>query len=208
MADAVLEAQSRSGRGSGDAGRTRREGRIPAVVYGLDTPATAVTVGARELDRILHSASGANTLISLQLDGASLLTLARQIQREPVRHAIEHVDFVRVNADTAVAAEVPVHIVGNPEGVKDGGRLEQQMFSLSIEAKPSDIPTVLEVDASHVTLGGQLRVEEVPVPKGVTIINEPAEVIAVVSVPRGLGSETGEGEAEGEGAPAAEGAES
>ena len=210
MADAVLEATLRSGRGSADAGRARRDGEVPAVVYGLGTDTTTVTVNARELDRILKGESGSNTLISLQVDGASQLTLARQIQRHPVRHSIEHVDFIRIDADQPVAAEVPLHLIGNPEGVKDGGRLEQHLFSIAVEAKPADIPTVIEADVSALTLGGQLRVNEVVAPTGVTITADEAELIAMVTVPRGLGQgegEEGEGE-DGEGAAAAEGSES
>jgi large subunit ribosomal protein L25 len=206
MADAVLEATSRTGRGSGDAGRSRRDGIVPAVVYGLGAEATSVTVGARELDRIIQSASGANTLIELKIDGTSYLTLARQIQRHPVRHAIQHVDFIRIDADTSVAAEVPLHLVGEPEGAKDGGRLEQQLFAISVEAKPSDVPSAIEVDTSALGLGGQLRVKEIVAPTGVTIITDASEIIAIISVPRGLGQ--GEGEGEGEGAAGAESSES
>ncbi|MFZ4514971.1 MAG: 50S ribosomal protein L25 [Acidimicrobiia bacterium] len=203
MADAVLEAQTRSGRGSADAGRTRREGRIPAVVYGLGTQTTAITVPERELERILHTASGGNTLISLSVDGKALTTLARQIQRHPVRHNIQHVDFIQVDVDIAVAAEVPLHLVGEPEGVKDGGRLEQMLFTLSIEAKPADIPTVIEADVSSLKLSGQLHVSDIVAPTGVTITDEPGELAAVVGVPRGLGAEEG-APAEGEAAPSTE----
>jgi large subunit ribosomal protein L25 len=210
MADAVLEATPRSGRGSADAGRSRRDGDVPAVVYGLGTDTTTVTVNARELDRILHGESGSNTLISLQIDGASHLTLARQIQRHPVRHSIEHVDFIRIDADKPVAAEVPLHLTGNPEGVKDGGRLEQHLFAIAVEAKPADIPTVIEADVSALGLGGQLRVHEVAAPSGVTITADENELVAMISVPRGLGQGEGEGEGEGEGGEgaAAEGSES
>lgn len=204
MADAVLEAQIRTGRGSADAGRTRREGRVPAVVYGLGTQTTAVTVGERDLERILHSASGGNTLISLNVDGKSLTTLARQVQRHPVRYSIEHVDFIQVDVDMAVAAEVPLHLVGEPEGVKDGGRLDQHLFTLSIEAKPADIPTVIEADVSALTLGGNLRASDIVAPAGVVITADPNELVASVGAPRGMGSEEGAAAAEGEAAPTPE----
>jgi large subunit ribosomal protein L25 len=207
MADAVLEATPRSGRGSADAGRARRDGNIPAVVYGLGTDTTAVTVNTRDLERILRSESGSNTLISLQLDGANVLTLARQVQRHPVRHSIEHVDFIRIDADQPVAAEVPLHLIGDPEGVKDGGRLEQHLFAIAVEARPAEIPTVIEADVSALGLGGQLRVSDVAAPAGVTITADEQELVALISVPRGLGSEEGEGEGEGEGG-TAEGSES
>jgi large subunit ribosomal protein L25 len=194
MADVVLTADLRSELGSAPAGRMRREGNVPAIMYGLGTESISISVNAHELDRILRSESGANTLITLQLGGAAHTALARQIQRHPVRHSIQHVDFVRVNADSLVEAEVTLHLTGEAIGVKDGGRLEQQLFSITVEAKPSDIPTSIEVDVTNVELGGHAYVRDIPAMRGVTIITEGDETIVTVSVPRGAGGE-GEGEA-------------
>jgi large subunit ribosomal protein L25 len=114
--DIILVAEPRSERGSRPAGRLRRAGSVPAVVYGLDTETLSIKVPARELTNAL--AKGANTLITLKLDGDEALTLARQVQRDPTRGDLQHVDFIRVRTDVAVAAEVPLHLVGEPEGVK------------------------------------------------------------------------------------------
>jgi large subunit ribosomal protein L25 len=206
MPDVILAAESRSLLGSSNAGRLRREGRLPAVVYGLDAEVQNVTVPAHELDHLLHSESGANTLITLELDGVETLALARQIQRHPTRNELVHVDFVRVRRDVAVAAEVPLTIEGEPPGAKEGGILEQLLFSLSVEAMPGNIPTAIVVDVSHLALGDQLRVAELPIPPGVAVQHEDDELVAQVSVPRGMEEEEeaaegeeGEGE-EGEGA--------
>jgi large subunit ribosomal protein L25 len=212
MADEiVLVAEPRSERGSRPAGRIRRTGRVPAVVYGLGTETMAITVPARELNHIL--AGGANTLITLKLDGDDALTLARQVQRHPTRGELFHVDFIRVRTDVAVSAEVPLHLVGEPAGVKDGGVLEQLVFSVPIEAKPQDIPHDLEADVSHLEIGGHVRFEEVTLPPGVTTALEPDALVAQVLAPRVVeepeveaeeGEEVeGEALAEGE-APAAE----
>jgi large subunit ribosomal protein L25 len=207
MPDVILEAESRSLLGSRNAGRLRREGRLPAVVYGLDTEVQNVTVSARELEHALHSESGANTLITLKLDGDDTLALARQIQRHPTRNELVHVDFVRVRRDVAVAAEVPLTIEGEPPGAKEGGILEQLLFTLSVEAMPGNIPTAIVVDVSHLALGDQLRVTDLSIPPGVDVQHEDDELVAQVSVPRGMEEEEeaegeeGEGE-EGEGAPA------
>src|SRR5262245_56622009 len=99
MADVTLEAQRRTARGKGPAGRIRREGLVPAVVYGLGEESVPVTVSSRELTHILAGEAGANTLITLRVDVGSQLTLARQIQRHPVKHTLVHVDFVRLRAD-------------------------------------------------------------------------------------------------------------
>src|SRR5690348_9503121 len=112
MSEANLTADLRREKGKGPAGRYRREGRLPATVYGLGADAQSVTVPARELQHILTGGSGANTLITLRVDGAEQLTLAREIQRDPIRGSLLHVDFVRVRADQTVTADVPLHLTG------------------------------------------------------------------------------------------------
>jgi len=197
MADTILIAEQRTERGSGPAGRLRRAGRVPAVVYGLAAESVSVSVPARELSHILAGESGVNTLITLRVDGDDVLTLARQIQRNPVRGDLEHVDFVRVRRDVAVAAEVPIHLVGEAPGVRDGGLLEQQLFTLTVEAKPEDIPNAVELDVSNLEMGDQLRVEDIPLPEGVATQAEPDFVVAQVAAPRVATAAEGE---EGEGA--------
>jgi large subunit ribosomal protein L25 len=198
MTDVVLAAEPRNLLGSSNAGRLRREGKCPAVVYGLEADTLSITVSARELDHALHSVSGANTLITLKLDGDDMLALARQIQRHPTRNELVHVDFIRVRRDVAVSAEIPLTVEGEPPGVKEGGMLEQLIFTLTVEAMPGNIPTSISVDVSGMALGDQLRVEELPIPAGVAVQHEPDELVAQISVPRGMEEEEeGEGE-EGE----------
>jgi large subunit ribosomal protein L25 len=182
--DIVLTAEPRSVVGTRPAGRLRREGKVPAVVYGLDTDTIKVTVPARELQHILAGEAGANALITLKCDGDDMLTLARQIQRHPTRGDLVHVDFVRIRRDVAVQAEIPVHLEGEPAGVRDGGVLEQLVFSLTIEAKPADIPNAVEVDVSALEIGSQMRIEELDVPAAVTVLHEPDEIVVQVAMPR------------------------
>ena len=207
----VLTAEPRAERGSRPAGRLRRAGLVPAVVYGLGADTVAVKVPSRELSHLL--AQGANTLITLRLDGGEQLALARQVQRDPTRGDLVHVDFIRVRTDVAVAAEVPVHLLGEPEGVRNGGLLEQLVFGLPIEARPQDIPGSIEADVTALEIGDQVRLSDLAIPAGVTPTLEPDALIAQVVAPRVVEEEApaeGEGEAaEGE-APegeAAEGAE-
>ena len=178
----VLPAEQRTERGSRPAGRLRRAGKVPAVVYGLESETMAVTVPARELAHML--AGGANTLITLKFEDGEALALARQVQRDPTRGDYIHVDFVRVSTDVAVAAEVPLHLVGESAGVLDGGIMEQLVFSLSIEAKPQDIPTEIEHDVSALGIGDQLRVGELVLPAGVATTLEPDALVAQVAMPR------------------------
>ena len=200
MADVILQAEPRSSLGSRNAGRIRREGLLPAVVYGLQTDSVSVTVSARELDHALHSVSGANTLITLKIPGQEdALALARQIQRHPTRNELVHVDFVRVRRDVAVTAEIPLTIEGEPPGAKEGGILEQLFFTVTVEALPGNIPTEIVVNVSHLALGDQLHVGDLPIPEGVAVQHEPEELVAQVSIPRGLTEEEEAGEAaEGE----------
>ena len=199
MPDITLATEPRTTLGSRPAGRLRRQGKVPAVVYGLGTETLSVTVPARELQHILAGESGANTLINLDVDGDSVLTLARQIHRHPTRGELVHVDFIRISRDIAVSAEIPVHLLGEPTGVRDGGLLEQLLFNLTVEAMPGNIPVSIEIEVTELAIGDQLRVEDLPLPEGVVTHAEPDFVIAQVAAPRVVVEETAEGE-EGEGA--------
>ncbi len=203
MPDTTLVAEPRTTLGSRPSGRLRREGKVPAVVYGLGTDTVSVTVPARELQHILAGESGANTLITLDVDGESVLTLARQIHRHPTKGILVHVDFIRIDRDVAVSAEIPIHLVGEATGVRDGGLLEQLLFHLTVEAMPGNIPVSIEIDVERLAIGDQLRVEDISLPTGVETQAEADFVVAQVAAPRvateeGVEGEEGEGE-EGEG---------
>ncbi len=213
MPDIILATEKRSQLGSRPAGRLRREGKVPAVVYGLGEDTVSVTVPSRDLSHILAGESGANTLITLDVEGQSILTLARQIHRHPTRGELVHVDFIRIRRDVAVSAEIPLHLIGEATGVRDGGLLEQLMFNLTIEAMPENIPTAIEIDVSELAIGDQLRVADIPLTTGVMAQAEADTVVAQVAAPRVAteAEELAEGEAvEGEAgeaeAPAAGGA--
>lgn len=208
MADVTLVAEKRTDHGSRPAGRLRRDGKLPAVVYGLASETVPITVPTRELAHLLAGDRGANTLITLKLDGEELLTLARQIQRHPARGDLLHVDFIRIRRDVAVHAEVPIHLTGEAAGARDGGVLEQLVFSLTVEAKPADIPTGIEADISGLEVGGQVRIADLGLPSGVVALQDPDELVALVAVPRGVAAGEEEAAEEGEeGAEAGEGGE-
>jgi large subunit ribosomal protein L25 len=210
MADTKLVAELRSDKGSRPAGRLRREGRLPGVVYGLGEESVSVTVNAHQLGTILSSKSGANTLITLQIDGTDQLALARQIQRDAVKGTLVHVDFIRVRADQTIQAEVRIDLQGDAEGVSQGGMLEQMMHTLTVEGKPGQLPNEIVHDVTALELGDQLHVKDLVVPAGITVVNDPDDLIATISQPRGLEEEAaaaeGEGEEGAEGAEAGEGA--
>ena len=192
MPDITLASEPRTQLGSRPSGRLRREGKVPAVVYGLGIDTLSITVPARELQHILAGEAGANSLITLDVDGEDVLTLARQIHRHPTKGEVVHVDFVRISRNVAVSAEIPIHTVGESEGVKDGGLLEQLMFHLTVEAMPGNIPVALEIDVTPLAIGDQLRVEEMPLPDGVSTEIEGDTVVVQVTAPRVATAEEGE----------------
>jgi large subunit ribosomal protein L25 len=203
MPDITLATEPRTTLGSRPSGRLRKAGKVPAVVYGLGTDTLSVTVPARELQHILAGESGANTLITLDVDGDSVLTLARQIHRHPTRGELVHVDFIRISRDVAVSAEIPIHLIGEATGVRDGGLLEQLLFALTVEAMPGNIPVSIEIEVTELAIGDQLRVEDIPLPEGVETQAESDFVVAQVAAPR-IATELEEGE-EGEGVEGEEG---
>jgi large subunit ribosomal protein L25 len=213
MPDITLASEPRTDFGSRPSGRLRREGKVPAVVYGLGSEAVPITVGSRELQHILAGEAGANSLITLDVDGQSVLTLARQIHRHPTKGMLVHVDFVRIDRDVAVSAEIPIHLIGEAEGVKDGGLLEQLLFHLTIQAMPGNIPVSIEIDVEALAIGDQLRVEDISLPEGVATEVETDFVVAQVAAPRVVTEDEGEavegeeGEAGEEGAAEASDAE-
>jgi len=206
MPDITLTSEPRSELGSRPSGRIRRQGNVPAVVYGLGSDPVQITVPARELGHILAGESGANTLISLSVDGDDVLTLVRQIQRHATRGDLLHVDFVRISRDIAVSAEVPLHVTGEAPGVRDGGLLEQLIFSITVEAMPGNIPVALELAVDTLDIGDQKRMSDLDLPDGVAVQLDPETVLVMVTAPRvateGEEGEEGEGE-EGEGGEAA-----
>lgn len=161
--EATLEATARDTFGKNEARRTRREGRAPAVLYGgAGTAPVSITVEPKPLLRILHSESGANTLIALRLDGGSTRVLVKEYQLDPVTHQLLHVDFYRVAMDRAIQVTIPIVVKGEPKGVKQqGGILEFVRREIEIECLPGDIPDHVEIDVADLMLHQGVRVRDV-----------------------------------------------
>ncbi len=207
MAEVILAAEVGRPIGSRAVRRLRREGKIPGVVYGHGTDPLPVAVVGRELRAALTGEAGLNQLLSLDTGAATYLTLAREMQRHPVAQTVTHVDFVIVRHDEVISADVPVVLVGEAIEVHHGdGLVDQQMFTLSIRALPNAIPSTIEADVSALTIGGQVRVSDLPLPEGVTTEIDPESAIAIGQPPRVVAAEeSGEGE-EGAGEAAGESA--
>ena len=198
MAEVVLAAEIGRPVGSRAVRRLRREGKIPGVIYGHGTDPLPVAVVARELRVALNSEAGANQLLSLDTGSGTYLTIARDMQRHPVAQTVTHVDFVIVRRDEVISADVPIAVVGEATEVHHGdGLVEQQMFTLPINALPSDIPSSIEADVSELTIGGQVRVSDLTLPAGVTTDVDPETAVVIGQPPRVVVEEEAvEGEAE------------
>ena len=178
MEEVALAAEAGRPTGSAAARRLRAAGKIPAVIYGHGIDPKAVAVDGRSLRLALNQEAGLNALITLDVAGTRHLAMARQLQRDPVRGTVDHVDFVIVRRDEIVAADVPVHLVGEAEEVQRAdGLVEQQLFSLAVHATPENIPTSLEVDISGLGIGDAIRVGDLPLPQGVTTDVDPEETV-------------------------------
>ena len=186
--DATLDAKKRDGRGKNEARRLRVSGRIPAVVYGARKEGripegVPVAVDPKEVLRILHSESGANTLIDLKLDGGSASrVMVRDFQLDPVTHQLLHADFYQLAMDRKIVVSVPIVVKGEPAGVKQqGGLLDFVTRAIEVESLPTDIPERIEVDVSELMLHQSIRVRDLPVdPKWKAITDGDTMLVHVV----------------------------
>lgn len=165
--DVILEAVKRNTFGRNEAGRLRRAGQIPAVLYGGGGEGVALAVDPKSLSRILHSKSGVNTLISLKYDGAAdTRVLVKAYQLEPVGHRLLHADFYKVAMDKAITVTVPVHLTGEAKGVKaQGGVVDFVNRELEIQCLPADIPEHINVDVTELMLHQGIRVRDLAAPE-------------------------------------------
>lgn len=185
MASASLSASSRTDIGKGVARKLRAQGKIPGVVYGHARQPQSLALDARELERFLEKITAASTVIDLAIDGAPRRTLIREIQRDPLRRGILHVDFLELVAGEKVKVRVRLSFEGTPAGVRnDGGIFEETMHELEIEVDPAEIPEKIVVDVTELTIGHSVHVKEVKLPASVKVLSEPSATICVCSAPR------------------------
>jgi large subunit ribosomal protein L25 len=170
MPEIVLDAEVGRPTGSSASRRLRSEGKIPGIVYGHGTEPVSVAVVGRDLRTALSGEAGTNALLSLRAGGKTYLTLARELQRDPVRGTVTHVDFLIVRRDEVIAADVQILLVGEAIEVHHGdGLVDQQLFTLPVRAKPADIPTSVEVDISTLAIGSVIRIRDLSLPRGVSV---------------------------------------
>ena len=209
-----LVVQNRAVLGSAESRRLRRQGLIPGVLYGREDP-VAVSIRERDLRAALTTRGGLNAVLDVVVDGGTAhSSVLKEYQQDKIRGHITHVDLQEVRLDQPIHASVPVTLHGEAAGVKEGGVLTQVTSEVTVEALPMEVPEHLEADISEMQIGDTLRLSAVKLPAGVTLLDDPEEVvIASVTQPRTddepetveAGAELEEGEvAEGDEAPSDE----
>ncbi len=182
-----VSLRARAGRkpGSRESRRIRREGQVPAIVYGPEvTDPIPLSVDSHDLQTALHTEAGTNAIINLEIEGGSTLTtMARVIERHPFRNEYRHVDFLTLDLTKKTTAEVALHFEGTPAGVKEGGVFSPRRTHVLVEVLPTEIPAFIELDINEVEIGGSLRVEDLPEMEGITYLEEADAVVMSVVMP-------------------------
>jgi large subunit ribosomal protein L25 len=172
--------------GSAESRRLRKTGMVPGVLYGSGEP-VAIAVHERELRRALTGAAGLHSILDVEIDGKGKThaSILKEYQVDPVRGGVTHVDLQEVRLDKTINASVSIHLTGGDvaPGVKEGGALSQVLREVAIEALPLEVPEHIELDVSAMEIGGAIRVAELVAPDGVTILDDPEQVVATVTAP-------------------------
>jgi large subunit ribosomal protein L25 len=188
MEQPVLNAQIRENTGKGIARQLRRNKEIPAVFYGPATKPVMLTLKRSELEVILRRASGENAIFDLRVhDGSathSKTAMLKELQVHPTKDVYLHADFYEISLDKEITVDIPIHLLNTPVGAASGGVLEQIKRELSVTCLPGKLIDALEVDVSHLDLGGSLHVRDITLPEGIATSEDGELTIAVMSTPR------------------------
>lgn len=207
-----LTATTRDSRGKGAARQSRRDGLLPAVLYGGRQDPVSLQLDRRELERLLQGRSGDQAVVQLEVSDQPDLgspALLKSLQHHPLDGHILHADFLRIRLDERIVTIVPIEVHGRPEGVQEGGMLDHQLRELEVECLALEVPEQITVDVSGLALGESIHVADLDVPGNITVITDPDRAVATVLIPRAVKTEEEEEAegAEGEEAEGEEGAE-
>src|SRR4051812_24854840 len=185
MSEVTVVAESGRTIGSRSSGRLRLTGRIPAVVYGHGISPLSVSIDRKDLRHALHTDAGHNAVINLEVGSDTHLTIVKDMQRHPVRNEVIHVDFLVVNRNEIVTVDTPIVVTGESKAVHDAnGTIDQQLFTLSVNSTPGNIPNEITIDVSGLGIGDSIRVGDLQLPSGVTTDVDPDEAVVVAQVTR------------------------
>lgn len=182
-----LSAQSRERAGKGAARAIRREGRVPAVIYGAGQPPVSISLDFKETNRLIYAGHFLTTIFSIDVEGTVVRAIPRDYQLDVVRDFPMHVDFLRLGEGAVVKVEVPVHVIGQESspGLKAGGALNLVHHSLAFNVPAEHIPDHITVDVSKANIGDSIHVSAVKLPEGAKLISHEKDVTIVTIVPAG-----------------------
>jgi large subunit ribosomal protein L25 len=192
-----LSAMPRTTSGKSASSRLRREGRVPAILYGHRVEPTPVSVDERELFHALNGPAGRNVLIALSVEGRTTLVVARDLQRHAVRRDVLHLDLYAVDQDQQIDVEVPIHLTGVDDVARDGGFLNHVRHVVPIRVRPLDTPDFIELSVAGMAIGDVKRLADIVtlLPAGAEIGDDPDRVIVTINAPAGGGTAEGGEEA-------------
>ena len=180
-----ISVKKRSLEGSSASRRMRHAGLLPGVIYGADVNPLAVELEMHAVEQVLHHHASETILVDIDLEGeGSVSVLLKEVQHHPVSGALLHVDLQRVAANQTLQVEVPLELVGEPEGVKMGGLLDQVMHTILVECLPADLPETVNMDVSELEIGSALHVSDLKLGNKVVILSDADAVVASVSAPK------------------------
>ena len=185
MDEIVLTASTDRATGTRTSRRIRRDGRVPGVLYGLGAESVTIAVDWSDLRRALTTEAGVNAIIQLEVEGERHMSIVKDLQRHPVRRDVLHIDFLRIDPTRDVTVDVPIVMVGEArELIAADGMVDQNLFTLSVNAPPDRIPNELKIDISDLTVGDSIRVGDLALPVGVSTDMDPEEAVAVGTITR------------------------
>ena len=182
MTDEIIQVAKRDTTGKSASRAMRKQGLIPAVIYGLNEPPVAIAISPKVVARIIASETSLNSMIHLQREGTEIKrhAIIKDVQRDPVTGRLSHVDFMRVDPAHKVRVRVPIRLQGTPIGLKEGGLLDFTHREIEVECLPTFIPAHVDVNVEHLKVGDSLRLDEVTLDSHLAILGDPHNVICSV----------------------------
>lgn len=193
-----MTAALRDRAGKGNARATRRQGKVPAVIYGDNKPPVLISIDNLPIIKALHGGTLFTHLCDLDVDGQKHLVLARDVQLHPVKDTPDHVDFLRVSEKTVITVDVPLHVVGDDKcpGVRAGGVINLAVHNLQVSCRADQIPEGINVDVSKLQAGESLKISDLTLPKNVKATADEATTIISITAPSDENDDSAEGSVE------------
>jgi large subunit ribosomal protein L25 len=180
-----LTAETRQRSGTSSVRRMRKEGLVPAVIYGRKTENANIKVNTKAVTTLLKDSASDNVLVNLQIDGdKTQLALIQKVQHDYLKGGILHIDFHAVDMNESIHAVVPLELHGEAEGVKAGGQLDMMLHSIEVHCLPKDLPEKIIIDVTHVAQGTGVHVRDLKLPEGVTVHMDPEVILFSITEPR------------------------